>query len=273
MNLVSLRSFRLGSALALGLASFVFSSSALAATSSACTGGGFTVTLPNGQVLSGDRGTKLKPSQIASHGLLKVKGRYVEFDVDASTFAVYHYTLTGAANALDMTGGVRTELFTRKEPNLGTRTLDAGDLDIDLTTGSLELRRRGGNLRMKIQAKDCAQGGIFQMEPEDESGAATVITHTLATPAIYYFVNPYTGKVNFGNSAILRGKDSPQVATRISQTDTETVWSVASGGRMGGVLGEDAVEASGGATACTQDCQAQNRINGSLPVTDPAWND
>jgi hypothetical protein len=271
MTPVSLRSFRLGSALALGVASFVFSGSALAANSSACEGGGFTVTLPNGQVLSG-KGTKLKPSQIASHGLLKVKGRYVEFDVDASTFAVYHYTLTGAANALDMTGGVRTELFTRKEPNLGTRTLDSGDLDIDLSSGGLELRRKGGSLKMKIQAKDCAQGGIFQMEPEDESGAATVITHTLATPSIYYFVNPYTGKVNFGNSSIIRGKDSPQVATRISQTDAETVWSVSSGGRMGGVLGEDAVEASGGATPCTHNCQAQNRINGSLPVTDPAWN-
>jgi hypothetical protein len=67
------------------------------------------------------------------------------------------------------------------------------------------------------------------------------------------------------------GKDSPQVATRLSQTDTVSTWSVASGGRMGGVLGEDAVELSAGATSCVQDCQAQNRIRGSLPVTDPAF--
>ncbi len=39
-----------------------------------------------------------------------------------------------------------------------------------------------------------------------------------------------------------------------------------SGGRMGGVLGEDAIELSAGATNCTSQCQAQNRINGSLPV-------
>jgi hypothetical protein len=67
------------------------------------------------------------------------------------------------------------------------------------------------------------------------------------------------------------GKDSPQVATRLSQTDTVSTWSVASGGRMGGVLGEDAVELSAGATSCVQDCQAQNRIRGSLQVTDPAF--
>src|SRR3712207_8934483 len=39
-----------------------------------------------------------------------------------------------------------------------------------------------------------------------------------------------------------------------------TTWSVASGGRLGGVLGEDAVELSQGATSCTKDCQAQNQI-------------
>ena len=106
------------------------------------------------------------------------------------------------------------------------------------------------------------------MEPEAPS--AVTITHTLA-PGISYFVNPYTGKVNFGNGTRFRGKDSPQVATRLSQTDTQTTWSVASGGRMGGVFGEDAVELSAGATNCVEDCQAQNRIRGSLPVTDPAF--
>ena len=41
---------------------------------------------------------------------------------------------------------------------------------------------------------------------------------------------------------------------------------MASGGRLGGVLGEDAVELSAGATSCASQCQAQNRIQGSLPV-------
>src|SRR4051794_33199453 len=133
--------------------------------------------------------------------------------------------------------------------------------------GGLELRR-GSGAKMKIQAKDCAQGGIFQMEPE--APAAVTITHTLAA-GMFYFVNPFTQKVNLGNGTIFRAKDSPQVATRLSQTDTQTVWSVASGGRMGGVLGEDAVELSAGASNCVQDCQAQNRVRGSLPVTDPAF--
>ncbi len=35
---------------------------------------------------------------------------------------------------------------------------------------------------------------------------------------------------------------------------------------MGGVLGEDAVELSQGATNCTSQCQAQNQVRGSLPV-------
>ncbi len=45
----------------------------------------------------------------------------------------------------------------------------------------------------------------------------------------------------------------------------------APGGRMGGVLGEDAVEDSPPASSCVQDCQAQNRIRGSVPVPDPVY--
>ena len=72
---------------------------------------------------------------------------------------------------------------------------------------------------------------------------------------------------------MLLGKDSPQVATKTFQSGTVTKWLVQSGGRLGGVLGEDAIELSAGATNCTSQCQAQNRIRGSLPVppnpTDP----
>src|SRR3712207_8199757 len=82
----------------------------------------------------------------------------------------------------------------------------------------------------------------------------------------------YTGKINFGDGVpgdathqMLLGKDSPQVATKLFQDGRTTRWSVASGGRMGGVLGEDAVELSAGATNCTSDCQARNRIQGSVP--------
>ena len=44
--------------------------------------------------------------------------------------------------------------------------------------------------------------------------------------------------------------------------------------RTHGLLtGEDAVELSAGSSSCVQDCQAQNRIRGSVPVTDPAFLD
>jgi hypothetical protein len=239
-----------------------------AATSSGCEGGDFTATLPSGRVLSGYGGFKIAPRDLPSGGTLELRGRYIEFDVNVSTFAVADYTLTGAPNPQDLTGGQRRPLFASKVPDLSGRTLDAGELEVQLSPQTALLKRTGSAGAMKIQAKDCATGGIFQMEPE--TGTSTTITHQLAA-GIFYFKNPYTGKINFGNGGRLIGKDSPQVATRLSQDGSTTIWSVASGGRMGGVLGEDAVELSAGATSCVQDCQAQNRVRGSLPVTDPAF--
>lgn len=66
---------------------------------------------------------------------------------------------------------------------------------------------------------------------------------------------------------MLIGKDSPQVATKTFQSGSTTKWDVAPGGRLGGVLGEDGTELGAGATNCTSQCQAQNRINGSIPPT------
>lgn len=66
---------------------------------------------------------------------------------------------------------------------------------------------------------------------------------------------------------MLLGKDSPQVATKTYQDGRTTKWLVESGGRMGGVLGEDSTEMGAGASNCTSDCQAQNRIKGSIPPT------
>jgi hypothetical protein len=43
-------------------------------------------------------------------------------------------------------------------------------------------------------------------------------------------------------------------------------WSVASGGRMGQVMGEDAVEIAPAATVCTANCTAQNQVNGRAVV-------
>jgi hypothetical protein len=241
---------------------------ATAATGEGCVDGNFTAVLPSGKALAGNNGFKIAARDLPSGSRVRMVGRYVEFSFDVSTFAVYDYTMTGAANPQDLTGGVRTPVFASKVPDLGGRTLDSGQLEIQLSTQAAVIKRDGTAGKMKVQAKDCATGGLFQLEPE--TGAALTMTQTLA-PGIFYFTNPYTGKINFGNGGRLIGKDSPQVATKLSQSETVTTWSVASGGRMGGVLGEDAVELSAGATSCVQDCQAQNRIQGSLPVTDPRF--
>ena len=57
-----------------------------------------------------------------------------------------------------------------------------------------EAARTGTGVSMKIQASDCAQGGIFQMEPERSDGTRTRVVHTLAQGAgaltPFYFDNP-----------------------------------------------------------------------------------
>jgi hypothetical protein len=250
-------------AVAAAAAPLVAALPAQAATSSACTGGGFTVT-SGGRVF-----TKADTSRLAPGTLINVRGRYVEFDVAPVTGNVYNYVYTGASNPESMTNGVRTPVFASKTTDLGAVLTKDAEARVDGT--DLVFLARGAGAKVKIQAKDCATGGIFQQEVESEvSTRPVLVTHTLA-PGMTYFVNPYTNKVNFGNGALFRGKDSPQVATKVSQSADVSVWSVASGGRMGGVLGEDAVELSAGATACVSDCQAQNQVRGSLPVTDPAF--
>jgi hypothetical protein len=44
-------------------------------------------------------------------------------------------------------------------------------------------------VEVKIQAKDCSQGGIFQMEIERDDAPSTRVRHVLA-PETFYFDNP-----------------------------------------------------------------------------------
>jgi hypothetical protein len=218
-----------------------------------------------------------------------VKGRYVEFTVDASTFGVRNWTFTRAPNPLDITGGRRTPVFAEKTPDHRGLTLTS-DISVELDEEDLVIMRTGPGVSMKIQAKDCAQGGIYQMEPEREDGTATVFTHVL-DPTVFYFDNPFfraragqvlngvtvNPRVNFANdvSPNFVGRDSPQVAERIDQGCVNpfgthcggvSQWSVASGGRMGQVMGEDSVEVAPPATDCVENCQAQNRVRGRFVV-------
>jgi hypothetical protein len=252
--------------------------------------------------LSGEQRTTVGPAGLPAEFL--VRGRYVEFTVVSATFGIKNYTFTGAANPLDMTGGRRTVAFASKTPDHRGLRL-TGPVDVDLGGDDLVIARSGPGLDMKIQAKDCANGGLFQMEPERDDATRTRITHVLGD-GVFYFDNPnfreregdvvpfkdttvtVTPRINFANdiSDEFVGRDSPQVATRVLQGCVNTVraprrpggtatvdhcggvsvWDVASGGRMGAVFGEDATEVAPPATNCTQNCQAQNQVRGQSVV-------
>ena len=62
-------------------------------------------------------------------------------------------------------------------------------VSLEIKDDSVELARSGPGATMKLQAKDCAAGGVFQMEPERGDGGVTRIVHTLA-PGAFYFDNP-----------------------------------------------------------------------------------
>jgi len=237
---------------------------------------------------------------------LLVRGTHVRFDVDLSTGAVRNWTLTGAANPGRLVERP-TVIFAEKTPLHGATLTRTDRLRND--RGDLVLIRTNGRVEVKIQAKDCSQGGVFQMEIEREDGRPTRVRHVLA-PEAFYFDNPnfrqregdvvpftnaagqsqnitITPRVNFGSdtSAKLVGRDSPQAATRVSHAlcsnsipkrdgtnatvqhcGALTEWDVLDGGRMGQVMGEDATEVAPPATFCTEDCQAQNQVQGGAVV-------
>lgn len=205
--------------------------SAQAAKSDGCEGGGFTVlsrSAPQDQTIAA-----------ASLGeTITVQGRYVQFDVVTSTLGIRNYAFLPTNNALDMTQGVITPVFESKTPNHRGLVLTSGLL-LELKDEAISLERSGTGLTMKVQAKDCAQGGLFQMEPERSDGSETEIVHTLANASgslmPFYFDNrnfrdregdmvpykdvliPVPSRINIGNDVSRRFvvRDSPQVATRV----------------------------------------------------------
>ncbi len=287
-----------------------------AAKSAGCEGGGYKLVnlSTNTVVASGEVDRTIPAASLgASTARFGVRGVYNGFDVGLADFAVFDYAFTGAPNPLDMTGGVRTPVFASKLPNHRGLTLTSA-ITAELSGDDMVISRTGPGLTMKIQAKDCAAGGIFQMEVERGDGTRTRIVHTLAqstNPALtpFYFDNPnfrarvgqflgddctsittgppsqfcvrVTTRVNIANGFSKRfvARDSAQVAARIAQVDCGapvdplidhcggvSVWDVASGGRMGFVTGEDAVEVANPPTVCVRNCQAQNQVNGRLEV-------
>ena len=234
-----------------------FAGSVDAAKSDGCVGGGYSLVnkTTNAVVASGTVDASIPAAQFGTDRFA-VKGVYNEFDVGLADFAVFDYAFTGAPNPLDMTGGVRTPVWASKQPDHRGLTLTS-PISVEAADGDLVISRSGtGGLVMKIQAKDCAAGGNFQMEVQRGDGTRTRITHTLVqnngalTP--FYFDNPnfrahvgeflgsdctsittgppsrfcvkVTTRVNIANdfSSKFVLRDSSQVATRINQPDCNT---------------------------------------------------
>ena len=181
--------------------------SASAATSVGCENGAFSITLPGGRTLAPGQDAKVAASALPAGSRLHVQGRYVQFDVDVNDFSIYDWALTGAPNSQDLTGGRFTPIFASKVADLKgarlTRELEVKPYD---SAGSGVLLQRTGGAKMKVQAKDCATGGVFQVEGETGTGPVT-FTHTLA-PGVFYFLSPFTGKTQIGNGDKLIAKDS-----------------------------------------------------------------
>jgi hypothetical protein len=283
---------------------------AQAASSKACENGGYALFSGSSTGTPVIRATDREVTRTIPAATLgatfRVQGRYNQFVVRASDFALFDYAFTGAPNRLDMTGGRFTPVWESKVPQHRGLSLSS-PITVELEDEDLVISRTGTGLSMKIQTKDCAQGGVFQMEPERGDGTRTRIQHTLA-PEAFYFDNPnfrarvgqFLGsgctstagpagqfcvrvatRVNIGNdvSRAFVARDSAQVADRVPQPECGapvdpdidhcgrvSVWDVASGGRMGFVTGEDAVEVANPPTACVSDCQAQNQVRGRLAV-------
>ena len=235
--------------------------------------GNYAVTV-NGRTYDPAPGRDVRVRDLAVRGAISVVGTHTQFTIDPATLGVHDYTLTGAPSPERMVTGP-TVVFSSKVPVLTPAQLRSPVLrQLEVRDDRLVAIFTTAAGKLKVQAKDAPQGGIFQMEPEFAGNVELV--HTLG-PGLFYFVNSYTGKINFGDGTdavtsgpdahqMLLGKDSPQVATKLYQDGRTTRWSVAPGGRLGGVLGEDAIELSAGATNCTSHCQAQNQIRGSVPV-------
>src|SRR5439155_17246945 len=118
--------------------------------------------------------TTIPASNLGSSFL--VDGRYVEFTVVSASFGVEDWTLTGAPNPLDITGNFRTAVFDSKTPDHRGLILTS-DVTVERKGTDIVLSRQGPGLTMTIQSKDCANGGVFQMEVERGDATATRFTH------------------------------------------------------------------------------------------------
>lgn len=196
----------------------------------------FSVTT-GGTTYRGDQDRTIPADRIGDR--IRVDGRYIEFGVRTRDFAVLDYRHTGLDSPdpdrnLPI-GPAGTTIFESKVPLHG-KTLTS-PVSLSLNNEGVVLERSGGGQDIKIQAKDCQQGGLFQMEPEP----GTRERNTLGPDFTYTTQPPGEERLCFTNGRF-SGYDSPEFATLLSNTEKVATWRVASGGRIGMVIGEDAVE-------------------------------
>jgi tetratricopeptide (TPR) repeat protein len=118
----------------------------------------FSVTIGSATFTPGPRGdsrTTLSAEQ-ASGQIAQVRGTFVAFDVDLDTFTVTDYTRTGVPAPAQITDQPTT-IFTGKVPE--ARLTGSLNLRVRTSGQHLVMERSGPGIRMKIQAKDCDQGG------------------------------------------------------------------------------------------------------------------
>ncbi|WP_336698384.1 hypothetical protein [Curtobacterium sp. USHLN213] len=180
------------------------------------TGGDYAVTV-NGTTTNPAVGKDVKLKDVAVSGTIAVRGKHNGFDIRIADLGVYDYTLTGAPDTQRMVTKP-TVVFASKVPSLTAAQLASTKLSsLEVKDDTLVAIFATGAGKLKVQAKDGAQGGIFQMETE--FAQPVTFTHTLGA-GLFYFTNPYTGKINFGDGTpavasgsgahqMLLGKDSP----------------------------------------------------------------
>lgn len=236
------RSRRILVGIAMAACAVLAPGAAAAASSNFCEGSGFTILLPGGTALSGRQEVSIPASLLAGSPTFTVRGRHVQFEVVAVSFGIRNYRFLASNTPGTQTVGGDAPVFESKIPDHRGLVL-AGPIDVELKDDSIELFRTGTGLSMKIQAKDCTQGGLFQMEPERADATRTRITHVLAE-GTFYFDNPnfraregdvvpfrpsdptrnqditITPRINWANdmSPAFVGRDSPQVGTRVLPT-------------------------------------------------------
>jgi hypothetical protein len=194
----------------------------------------FSVTIGT-HLFSGDQ-TILVPASMVNNRIAHVKGQFADFFVNMNTFRVMNYSLNG------------TKVFNSKTPTVPG--LLSSPLLLKLNNEQLVLQRSGSrqDQNLKVQAKDCDNGGTFQLE----SGSAGQQMNKLASTINYCLLDSVSGRLFFTNGPLL-GYDSPQLAKDLTWSSSESSWAVNARGRIGMVTGEDAqkaLAATGNQAAC-----------------------